>query len=622
MKGMAEAKSQIVYAVMTVRQNRLYVLSIRGLATPKNEESFETFIESFNFLPCTETTFTAQSAGGQIFSVAAPSPVYTLQPVLTGNQNDIKRTDYYTYDSSTAMSYDITSLGLGKYYWASEKKEMLDEQSAIYFNEAAAVNNISGTDSLVYKKTVFNGTAEGRELLFKSVRNGNYTRLRILQYGDSVFVLNIKADKELCTNRAADQFFNSFRFSNENNPFTFNQPKTALLIADLQSKDNDLNKAAARALLNGFNYPPGDELKLADALLYSNYNRVTVSNRNIPDIISNTLQKNTGEELIAALKSQYFRLTDKQVPQQLLLLTTLSGINHIKAYEAVKACLLEHTLPPADLSSITGNFTNRPALSALLFPELAQKIKDDVMALPVLHIANTLLDSNKLLYTVIQPYEDEIVRRAKHILHKYQEANNDNFSLPFTDAVLALLAKMNQKQARSILTDFLSLRNDWLSISIIAELARNKQPVSTEIIDELCKKSDVMLDLYDALINVNATTYFRGANASQRSFADALAGVLTATEITETVPRHFTLVTVKEAVYKNSKKRFYIYKVDCGFKMGNETYTCILGPFSTNDTEFSIKAGEELYLLHRAKFSSEKVDSLFEGYMEKANSLK
>ena len=117
--------------------------------------------------------------GVNLFSVMAPSPI----SVLAGKKKEAGRNDYYAYDSCTAMSYGITSLALGKLYWAENLSALLEDQSRVYFNEALAKGNLYGTDSLVYKKTVFNGNSEGRELLLKSMLNNTYSRLRILQIG-------------------------------------------------------------------------------------------------------------------------------------------------------------------------------------------------------------------------------------------------------------------------------------------------------------------------------------------------------------------------------------------------------------------------------------------------------
>lgn len=614
MKGIADGKDQIIYSLLTVRDNRLFALTTRGLATPQNEQNFEKFTGSFSFLPYEQTAFTTQQGAGGLFTVLAPG---AIQEFNAADKKNGARRDYFAFDSNNSLTYSITGIPLDKYYWAADNKELLEENAAIYYSTDPSDRK----DSLVYKKETLNGKTAGREILTKSLRNNSFTRLRLMLYADTLYVLSIKSDQTLCSNKAADDFFNSFRFGNEVFTTTAFQSKTTKLVADLQSVDNAVSQAAAQALYNGYKYPAEDETALFNALFYEKYGQALVNNLRIPELLAYTLQQRPSEQLVTMTAERSKTISHQQLLLRTTIINMLSGIKTAHAYAVLKELLMGQQPENTDYTTAVINISNNASTAAALFPELAVKLKDDAMLLPVLAIANRLTDSNAISFAVLEPYQEDILRKAKFILRKYQEANNDNFAVPYTEDMLAVLAKLNQKQTRSILNDFLELKNTRLSIHIIGQLAKNKQAVSETIINDLCKKPDTQLDLYDELLKQHAAAYFKGDYASQRSFADAFVKIYTLTEIPENIPRYFDFIETRQAAIGNSSYVFYIYKVTCSYRRGDEKYTCIMGPFSTNTSSFSIKPGEELYILYRSRFSADSISNLFDDFIKKIKSM-
>jgi len=248
------------------------------------------------------------------------------------------------------MSYGITALALHKYYWTYEKSSLLNEYSRIHFDDASAVNNVFDSDSLVYKKTVVNGNTEGRELLLKTLFNNSYSRMRIMHYADSVFVINIKGSKELVTNTDADNFFNSFRFTNENIATTAFTSKTALLIKDLQSADSSISKAAAEILNKGLKFPKEDLSKVLDAFTY-NYSAVNSNGHNIPVLLSQLISAYSGDELFTYIKTNYPKFKGRREDVRMLMINILSASNDQQAYLLLKNFLLTDA-PVADDSDL------------------------------------------------------------------------------------------------------------------------------------------------------------------------------------------------------------------------------------------------------------------------------
>ncbi len=617
-RGEVDGKTNVIYTILTLRHNRLYNLTARGLAVPGNELLFDNFFNSFKFLPYLKTVFENRTGGNGLFSVMSPSPINILQNNISGLK---KRTDYYAFDNSNAMSYGITAFGLDKYYYADKKTSLLNDFVRIHFNDSLAINNISGSDSLIYKINVLNGNIEGRELLLKTLVNNSYSRLRIMHYADSVFVINIKGAKEIVTNDNADNFFNSFRFTNETFTTSAFTSKTDLLIKDLQSADSSKSKAAAEALKNGFKFPAGDLHKVLNAFLY-NYNTVNSNGYNVPVLLSQTMVPYAGDELFNFIKTNYPALSSKNEQLRMLMINILTATNNQQAYHILKGILLND--PPAadDYTIALSNFSRLPDMAASLFPEISIKLKDDNLAAVVLELANMLIDSNKIQYSTLLEYEDDINRLAKKLLKKYRDNNNENFQLPHISALLQMLAKSNQKQSKALLTDFLELNNNNLSIMTIVAMAKNNQSVSSQFIDQLCKTPGRRIELYDELAKIGKQSFFKGEFANQRSFADAFAGFYTNNEIDQNTPKYYDIVAIKDAAIKNKVSRFYIYKVTCQFRRSTEIFTCIIGTFSTDLSDYSIKEGKELYILYRKTFDPNSIDKLFNDFIDQVKQMK
>lgn len=616
-RGQADGKTHVIYSVSALRHNRFYNLTARALALPGNEQLFDEFIRSFRFLPYLATAFEKQTWGDNLFSVSAPSPISIMQ---TNTGNTGKRTDYYAYDSSTAMSYGITALALDKLYWTDSKNTLLNDYARIHFNDSLAVDNMYGPDSLIYKKTVFNGNIEGRELLLKTMASNSYSRIRLMHYADSVFVINLKGDKALVTDNNADLFFNSFRFINEHFTSHAFTTKTDLLITDLQSEEAVKRNAAAIVLKNGYRFPASELPKMMKALLY-NYGNTSIGGTNITSLLGQAITPYTGEDLFSFIKQNYPALRGKREDLRMQMFHMLAASKNASAYQLLKNLLLTDPPANADYEPVLASLMKAPSITKDLFPDIAAKFSDESLAPFIAGITAMLIDSNQVQFSSVKSYEDDIYRLAKRTLRSYQEKNNEKYSVPFDYAILELLAKINQKQARSVLSDLIELQNYHVSGMIIKALAKNNQPVPVELTDWYSKTPARRIELYDAMLKIGKQSFFKGEYANQRSFADAFVRIFTDSEIPENIQKYYDLVSVKEAPVNSGTSRFYIFKVTCQFRRGPEYYTCFVGAFSPNDAELSIKEEKEFYILYRTPYDPKNTDKLFDDFIDKVRKM-
>ncbi|MBL0357119.1 MAG: TraB/GumN family protein [Chitinophagaceae bacterium] len=623
--GEADGKSQFVYVVMALRENRLYTLTARGLAVPENETFFEKYFSSFHFMPYLLTAFDKQTFGRNLFSVTAPSPIYVLENKITASSknkipDELSRSDYYAFDSSTAASYGVTALALGKYYWAENETAFLNEYARFCFNDSLAVNNVYNNDSLLYNKIVYNGNTKGREILMKARYSNAYTRLRILQYADSVFLINMKGDGVLVTNENADAFFNSFRFISENPATGIFYPKTEKLITDLKSADSIAWAPAVAALKKGFKFPRPELQLLLNAILY-NYptDKIKVD---ITALLAQTIAPYAVEEETSGfIKTNYPLLRGKREDVRMLMFNILSASKNKAAYQVLKDYFLNDPPSPANFDIALSHFTKSPALASDLFPGIAVKIKDAYLAPVVLDLANTLIDSSQLQYSAISGYQETIIQLAKKMLKEYQDNNSESFYLPHITAMLQLLTKINDKKTNGLLDDFIDLQNLQLNAVIILSKVKNGQQVPEELFNRFCETPVLRLELYDELLKMGRQSFFKGKYANQQSFAEALAMIYTNNQISERVPKNFDVVAVKETMLYGTMLRFYVFKVKCFYTYENVSYSCMIGPFSTDAANLSINEGKERFILYKVKYDYDKIESLFNDFLEKVKKM-
>jgi len=619
LSGLSEGRTQVVYTVLAIRHNRLYNLTARGFATAENEQLFDKFINSFHFLPYTETAFTYQVGGGGLFRVKAPSPVKVLPTKRTGVVTEavVKnlRTDYYAYDSNRAISYGITALAFNKYYWAANEKELLNEYESFYFNDALAKQDgYMENDSLLYKRSVFNGGIPSRELMLKNSNSGSYTRIRILHYADSVFVINTMGAKEMLEDAKADSFFNSFSFINEQYTSDVFKSKTGLLLEDLHSGNTNVTTEAVNSIQEGLKFPVADLPLLMNALRddYKVYGKDLAG---IQEALVYAVRDADKELVFEFIKTNYPTLKQKKENVRQQMINILSAAGTAKAYGLIKELLISDPPATAAYETALENFKKFPALTATLFPELGVKIKDADMAPVILELAVALCDTKHIDYNSLKPYEDDITGFAKKILQRYQQGSSD-LRIPHTNAVLDMLTRIDKRAAKNLLDDFLSFGSNQFTAAIIVAKVKNNQPVSTEMMERYAELPVQRVELYDQLFKIGKQSAFKGQYANQKSFAEAFTKLYVNDRLPESVPRHFELFAIKDAVVNGVQSRYYIYRITCQFTRSTEVYTSIIGSFSTDPYQLSIKEGKEAFILYKQKIDAAGVDRLFENFID------
>lgn len=619
----SDSKRQYIYAAMLLHQNRFYCITARGLAIPENERLFEEYINSLHFITVPKTPVTNQENVCNVFSVKTVSPVMifgdkdkkTTVKKLQGTGN---KREYYAFDSSTATTYAITSLYHGPFYWANDEAAFLNEYAGFFFNEKLAVNNIFNNDSLLYKKDVLNGNTNGKELLIKNIKDGSFTRLRLLHYADSAFIMNMKGSRELVSDITADSFFSSFRFINEKAATNTFASKTQGLINSLKEKDSVQFNAAIEALKIGFKFPGTDMPLLLNNLMTDFANSTT----DVNELLAECIAANATDEVADFIKANYPALKNKNEHVRMLMFEILAAYKTGRSYGLLKDYLLNDQPANANYNTAFQSFQSSPALVASFFPELCAKIRDKNMVVDVLTMANIAIDSNQLSYSILKEYEEDILQAGKKMLEEYEDHNYPEFYVPHVDAVLKLLVRINQKNSATLLRNFSKLQNHAINLIIMMALAKNDQPIPADMIDRFCGDPNRQIELYDELMKIGKQSLFVGDHATQKSFAEAFASIYTEGQIPIRVSKDYDVVAVKEASLNEKPCRFYIVKVKCHFTYENISYSCIIGPFDSSGSILSIPDQKEKYILYRKRYNADEIDVLFNDYISKVRNMR
>lgn len=623
MIGEADNKRHIVYVVMAQRHHRFYCVVARGLNIPENEKLFDNYFNSFKFLPYLKPSFKSYKVPN-LFSVKTISAItFPEVPITTEDSTKQKSgasltREYFAFDTATATTYMVNLLFPGKYYWAPNEQALLNEYAGYFFNSNKALNNIAGDDSLVYNNDVNNGTAKAKELFMQNVHNGSCTRIRILHYGDSVFVLNMKGHKQLLTDAAADSFFTSFRVANPGIPTSTFLSKTKSLVDNLQSKDSLQCAMAMDALSNRFKFPAADIGLLLTSLLY----KFPVMKSDINELVAGAIAKNVTDEVVPFIKTHYSELKGKRENIRMLMFNILAANKTTASYTLIKDLWLNDQPSPANYSIALQHYKEVPALAATFFPDLFMHIKIRDMAPDVLDLASMLIDSGYLKFESLKEYEEDILRIAKKMLEQYQDNNYEEYYVPHVEALVKLLVKINNKKANNMLEDFSSLQNHGLKLVIMLEMAKNEMPLPTDYIDRFSEDPVRRIELYDELFKAGKQAFFKGRYANQKAFAEAFASMLTNDQIPARIVKDYDVAAIKEELFNGKPSRFYVMKVKCHFVYENISYTCIIGPFDASNNNLSIPQGKDRFILYREKFQPEEVDRLYNDYMNKIRKIK
>ena len=612
--------------LVVCRGNRSYTVAV---ITQKGREDYPDitrFFRSFQLNSYKENKWSEQKGYDNVFSTWAPSSFDIDQPDTTGLTGQeladelaeaTKRVQILAHEPYSTTTYNVNIYPIAKYYWAKNDSSFLAGQIATYFSDSSSANAKTKPghyDSLVYKKEVINGQVKGIEILVKNAAKSYFKRVRVFAQGDSVYHLFVMAPFGIVTNENNNKFFNNFKFTNEGLPSNILKNKTAVILADLESRDS-ATLAAARAAMEDAPFEFSDLPLLHQAYL-KQYPVDSIEYHSVNEIISAAINKVHDSSTIVFVKENYVAGTVHLPQLKIDMLNMLASQQNKTAVAALKELLLKDPPVKGNAGAFIYQLADSLSLAAQLFPEAAQFFGDSILGPGMIRLASDLIDSNLLQKNILQQYMAGIFHTANKQLAQLKKDKDDYPA--FNGYVLDVLEKLNNAQSNGLLNGFVKTGYLYIKQSALLALLRNKQPVSAIEIRKLAADKEYRTSFYEALKKIDKQQLFPTEFLTQPLFAESYVYNYASEDDADNTT--CKLLGERLASIKGVQQRFYLFKVSFDYDGETESHLAICGRFDINKKKVVLKDDDNIIkVFYDSKFETTTVNKLFDQFIKDEN---
>ncbi|MEO5684266.1 MAG: TraB/GumN family protein [Chitinophagaceae bacterium] len=582
-------------AASVLLNGRNIVLLVVTDSLHRHSPEIDSLFTSLQFIPHPRTQWKNSFTPGNNFSSLTPDSF-----VQYTNNNQVQ---FYAYDTTTAISYNIIPDTLNKYFWV--------KSDSSYWKDRAADN--IGKDSLVSKKMISNGNMPGIELLTREPSSvTRYKRTRLVQQDNKLYKLFVSAERDFLYTKNVDSFFTAFR-SNTNsvNNHFITTPKTALVLTDLLSTDS-ATRITAFNWLNASPFTEQDREALQQALFRqytSPYD--TIESDDINYGIVKSLLLLDSNATTGFIKTAYGSFTQNKERYKNISLALLAKLHTKESYTALAALLQSPPLQPFD-NSFTNALRDSLPLTAALYPSLQRLAADTLYVGSITNIANELVDSGVVKIDNIQAAEHDFIKAANSLLPALVKDVPMDYNIY---ELLVLLGKFNDAPSNKVLQSYLAAKSPWIRKRAALELIGNAQPVPAALLDKMAADKNMRIVLYNDLLDLKKKSLFPARYATQAYFAESNM-YSTATEDGEMEITAMQFLHKKTAVYKKKTYLFYLYKITVEGDDGPAVHLGIEGgyPVAGAGLDAVIGLGAVYY---DKTFDLKKIDTQLQEYLKK-----
>jgi uncharacterized protein YbaP (TraB family) len=536
--------------------NRIY--SLISMTKEKNAETGDAFFNSFGFSPVMQQVWSQQGLG-QYYSTWMPS---AIEDAHTKNRRlqIVSR----AYDTTHAMSYDVVSYELSKYYYTASDTSFWNRQLGGYKK-----------DSIIVLKDIpaQSGNLYGRELWITKDSMQLVRRIRLLLNGTALYTLSCSGLPADISSDNTNKFFNNFRVKEEKPRFDPTAPKITLLLSDLFSTDSILSPQAYNSIDN-FNFDSSHVPLVHDAIR-KNSSRTDECIKLLEQLalLKDSASLHFGYEMYATVadscKTDYLRLIADY--------RTADNYKHLASI-----------LSPKDLqkeNSYNWIYTLHDSLllAKQIYPALMPLLKDSAGCFGLMSITMRLLDSNLVEPGLLKPYESYLYAHArKNLASLEQDKQQNNYRI---DYMLPVLSHMKTAESLKILQAYAANKTGLLNTTAINNLLDLGVTIPATTIQKVAANKLSRIDLYYTLKEKNKQALFPRTYFTQPLFAEGLV----CQAVTEDEDVDFSLQFIKKQVvrYHNKPSVFYFYKIN--YPGDPVSYIGYAGPFRTDLTMKNIE---------------------------------
>jgi uncharacterized protein YbaP (TraB family) len=597
--------SFIMFGYIVPRGNRVYLPMVAAPEKNGDDPEIKAFFTSFKLLPYLKAPWSEKNIlPEKEISVWVPGSIEDLTPDSTSYMYDADTRSYRSTDNRSATAYNIQVTKNSPWYWSNN--------DSTYFKTSS--DAFKGDDDSLVSYSYSRLPLQHSETVVKIKGSAMYRKMTILLNGNKEYQLYAYLAEDMLNDRNSQLFFSRQNFSSTAVPSIFKN-KMSYLLSSLKSTDS-ATKAGAMAALKSISFDKKDLPDLYKAML-EKYADDENEYQTVNEVIAGSLARVNDSSVIDFASEHYkqYRQDSSGISMQLLIL--LAKNNTAKAMQTFKGLLL--SAPP-----LTGNEYNLsyPLLDSLkltrvLFPDATALYGDTVVGPLVIMLANRLADSSMIANKDILLNEKAVLLLAEKQL---AELKKDKDAYPdFNSDVTDLLGKFNTKESNGLLYKFLELPELYIKSNVILALLGNGSAVPPAQIKKIAADNSMRTDFYRRMEQGKKAAFFPSEYLSQKKFAESYLYNLAADDYEEDV-KDIKFIAQKEAMVKDTLRRFYIFKIKTAGEAKNEWHLAICGTFSTDDKKVDIiENSYNMQLFSDEVYDEKAADEKFRQYLEGLN---
>jgi uncharacterized protein YbaP (TraB family) len=601
-------------SVHITRGNRTYSLMLAGDATAMDSATTEDFFGSFELLPFKKANWTLRLSKDSVFSTWSPdtipvtsfeeefsevldsAAIATLEKTLEGEGEMLmKDRTYAVTDSNMAVTYDIKSEDLGKYFWIENDSAFFRERCETYKEEG---------DSLVSYRRVSNGASRGAEFVFSTPGTSVVKRYRLLLNGRGLLCIKASIPLRETSDPDVNRFFEDFRFREEIN-IDLTKNRSGEILDNLISEDQEVfNQAFSQ--LESAPFSKSDLPALYKAAVKKYVLEGTYSSAN--SVVMSRIGQLADRSVVDFVKNNY-EAARENGELQALMIRLLASYHTADSYALMKQLVLQS--PPAtEYLDIGYELEDSLQLTRTLFPEIMSLRDKSSEQFPLAGVTLTLLDSGLLAPADIAPYRESIVESAGPVLELGKEALTEE-GYAYT-GVIGLLGYLDDEKSGDILEALTVKKARFLRYIAAIALVKRNTGIRSSLLEAIAADPEYRAEFYTDLENLGRESLFPAQYKTRRLLAESRLYMKLYDFEAESVPE---LEFIGEEVieYKGIPKHFYLFQVkNQGYK--GSVNLGISGPYS--DDPADLASDDTLTGMHYDVWIREETRKQLEAYLK------
>lgn len=553
----------VMQSMQVNRGDRCYTLIVIGNQKNNNSKDFKRYMNSFVLKGYKQAEWRRERSPDNIFQTWVPTSISAVRQEEESEGEASAPRTYLSYDTLSGYSYSIQKEPISPYYWT-------DSDSTFF--AGCASQYISWQDSVIEKRFVQNGAVKGMEYFVKSPVISNIKRLRLLPYGDTLFVVYSMIPEADVRGFEQDKFFSEFRFVRDVAGISYLHNKTSKLLNDLFSEDSATFSAAA-ASIETAPFSVADLPSLHEALLhrYQDFDEIAqCTHDKILSVVAGLKDSST----VNFIARNYARMTGENEQLKYPLLSLLARIHTADSYKLFSKLALEQTPLLGNGRMLQHYLKDSLQLSALLFPGILKLSADSnfVKAFPL--VLNQLLDSNLVSIKDVEPYVNNFYDYGQREIRRVTATEDYDY---YSYSLIELLTKFNAPKTNQLLQAFLMAEQLNIKEAAAIGLVKNDQTVNPVEVNKVAANRSYRSGFYVQLNKIGKAGLFPAKYGSQRSIAESDIYIMANDEYEA---ESIEFAGQKTASYKGVKQKFLLFKVVYKYENNeSQTFLAIAGPY-------------------------------------------